>query len=444
MWVYLNKEHIDEYLNKYTDLAEGFNSYILVETKDAVFLPRLFYKNYPDNNLKIHYGQKQVTPEEVQFKFTGKLRPDQVPIVNTIIDEFKRTGKVNGIIKARPGIGKTVMSVYIASKLGLKPCVVVDNDNLMKQWIRAFLDFTDLEIGDIGIGRQKSFGIDKKVCIFMVQTLLGRIKKDTTQAFATVDSGRFGVVFYDEVHNTSASEKYSKSSVLFRTLNILGLSATPFHCGPAEILMKNTIGEILYETNVYDLKPKFKLIYYNSGLSKYTYMIGKVGDYLRKKAMYNSIVQKSQVYLDLITDTTKKLLEEKHKTMILCFTEKQVQAISEALTKAGIENLRFYGKEREIQYTEDVIVATYSFCGKGFDYKDLSALILACPLAGKKSLIQSCGRIVRLAENKMTPIVISLVDLCFPTMFVPDIQKQKKIIKEEFNCDIEEIKWGIE
>lgn len=62
----------------------------------------------------------------------------------------------------------------------------------------------------------------------------------------------------------------------------------------------------------------------------------------------------------------------------------------------------------------------------------LSALILACPLAGKKSLIQVIGRILRSKEGKKNPIVIDLIDMGFPQFFLPEVKKKIKILSSEF------------
>jgi len=35
------------------------------------------------------------------------------------------------------------------------------------------------------------------------------------------------------------------------------------------------------------------------------------------------------------------------------------------LTDNGLENKMFYGEDREITYNEKILVATYSFAGKG-------------------------------------------------------------------------------
>ena len=453
MWTYIRKEHVDEYLHQHSKLNDMFNQICLLETQDACFLPRLMVVNYPSENLIQYNGKKIVEAETASFRFKGTLRPNQIPIVKSVFDYYQKNGIVNGIVKARPGIGKTVMAVYISSKMGLKTCIVVDNSNLMEQWIKAIYDFTDLTENDIGIIKQKLTVTNKPVTVAMCQSLLSKLKGNIKSAFEFVDESRFGLVFYDEVHSTSASENYAKASLLFRTRNIIGLSATPFQTGAQEILMKNTIGNIIYETNEYEIKPRYFLVYYDSGLGNkettpggkdYSKMLMRSGDFIRRKAMYNKIIIQSETYLRLISTYTKNLVSKDHRVIIICFTKKQVQIISERLTQLGVENRRYYGEERELdKETDTVLVVTYSFCGKGFDFKQLSALIYATPLAGKKSIIQTTGRILREADGKRQPIVVDLVDMAFPFISLKDVKIKVPVIQNEFQIPIEEHREGI-
>lgn len=71
-----------------------------------------------------------------------------------------------------------------------------------------------------------------------------------------------------------------------------------------------------------------------------------------------------------------------------------------------------------------------------FDYKELSSLIYACPLGGKVSLIQTAGRVLRECPGKMAPRIRLLVDLTFPTQFLPEYHRAKKIFKSEFGSDV--------
>lgn len=342
---------------------------------------------------------------------------------------------------------KTVLAVYIAAKLGVKTCIIVDNDSLLKQWVVAFKDFTDLKENEIGIIKQKLFSTDTPVSIALVQTLLSKLKNDMSKNFEMIDKARFGLVVYDEVHNTSSAPKFAKVSLFFRTLNILGLSATPFQTGVSEILMKNTIGEIIYETKQYDLKPIYILNYYDSGLTqKYSGVMSRIQDYIKRKAFYNSIIIKSNIYFDLITNKVKERLKDGHRIMILCFTKQQVKMISEKLDNLGIENRKYYGDEKDNVDKDNVkvLIVTYSYAGKGFDFAQLSSLILATNLAGRKSLIQVIGRILRSHKEKLAPVVDDLIDLAFPSMFLPDVKSKKAVVKNEFDCRIIDSKSGLE
>jgi superfamily II DNA or RNA helicase len=330
--------------------------------------------------------------------------------------------------------------------MGVKTCIIIDNENLMNQWIESFLKFTDLKPEEIGLIKGKHFVVDRPVVIATVQTLLSKIKTDMHKNVQLIDAAKFGLIFYDEVHNTSSSSKYARASLLFRTRNFIGLSATPFQSGIAEILMKNTIGEIIYETKHYDLKPIYVLNYYDSKLSgKYSYVLGRMPDYIKRKAFYNSIIVKSPEYLKIITKLTKKRLSEGHVVLILVFTKAQVKLISDGLTAEAIEHRRFYGDEKDEldKANVKVVIATYSYAGKGFDFEQLSSLILGTNLAGKKSLIQVVGRILRAATEgkiKKTPIVDDLIDMCFPSLFLPDVKNKKAVITNEFGCEIRDVR----
>ncbi len=447
MWTYLLKNDIDGYLDKYPILSDEFKMLWLFETKDAIFLPRLMFYNFPHPKLIQYHGKKIVEAGKANFKFTGKLRPDQIPIMDTVFNMFNRQGHVNGIVKARPGIGKTVMAVYAAAKIGLKTIIIVDNSSLMEQWIKEIYDFTDLTIDDIGMVKQRLTVTNKPVTIAMCQSLLSKIKGDLKTAFEFIDESKFGFAVYDEVHNTSASEMFAKVSLLFRTPNIMGLSATPFQYGMQEILMKNTIGEVIYETNEYETVPKYYMVMYKSGLDqldggKYFRKMTKIPDYLMRRAIYNKIVIQSQEYIRLITTYTRNLLKNGHVIIIICFTKKQVEFISEKLSAIGIDNRRYYGGENDSldKENDNVLVVTYSYAGKGFNMKRLSALIYATPLAGKKSIIQTTGRVLRGGENKNEPVIIDLIDMSFQFMFLKDIKKKTKIVNEEFDIPVLEHK----
>lgn len=437
MWCYIKNEDVGKYCMEHNQIGESFNEIALFKNDEITFLPRLLHKNYPSQYLKMFYGKMQFVPKNIEMKFKGELRDNQKPVLKTVMSLYQKNSYINGIIKSFPGSGKTIMSVDLISRLKFKPIIIVNNSNLMGQWAKAIIDFTNLDENSIGLihGGNKVF--DRPITIAMTQSLLSLIKKDVKEALNLIDNSGYGLVIYDEVHSTSAASAFSKVSLLFRTQNIIGLSATPFQTGVHEILMKNTVGEIIYETKNYNLKPIYQLTYYNSELDKKKiYLINNVNDYIQRKSIYNKFITDSSKYFNIIVNSVQRLLKDKHKVMIVCFTKKQVILISDKLKEIGIENTKFYGEQKELNYNEDVIVCTYAFAGQGFDYKELSALVLACPLAGKKSLIQVVGRILRASLDKQQPVVVDLIDMCFPTNAGREVAMKENIIRNEFDCEI--------
>ena len=353
-----------------------------------------------------------------------------------IIMKYNQNGYINGIIKCYCGFGKTFCAIYLACKLGLKTLFIVDKDSLYKQWVGEIAKFTDLDPENVGIIKGDVFKTDDNpFTIAMVQTMVSKVKKQPREFYEKMRDAGFGLIIFDEVHNTSASEKYSKISVMLSAPNIIGLSATPFKSGEQGILMKNVIGNILYDEKSYKNKPKISFHYYKSGLQKYNALIMRL-DYIQSKAYYNKIIVNSPNYLNLIIKYVKHDLKDQHKIIIVCSTEKQVISISDKLTEEGIENRKFYGKEREFSHDDNVLIVTYKFAGTGFDFKELSSLIYACPLSGRVSLIQTAGRVLRECQGKQAPVIRFLSDLSFPGYFLTEVQRGKKVFKNEFSNDV--------
>lgn len=442
MWCYLESKNIDSFKSQYPIFQDTLNDYIILQIKDACFLPRLFYYNYPSEYLIQYFGKKQIPLGRIENEFYGDLRPAQKSAASTIKKIFETQGFVNGILKLPPGAGKTVLTVYIACMLKLKTCIIIDSTSLLKQWIEAIIKFANLTENDIGLIKGKIFVTNKPFTIAMTQSLSSKIKRDFNKTVKIMDESQFGLVVYDEVHTTSSTSVYSKVNILFRTPNVLGLSATPFHQGMSKILMENTIGKLIFESNEYEMTPEYKMIFYNSKLQKYSYVMNTLlTDYIQRKGYYNKILVNSDVYITLVVKLAGILRNKGHNVFIVCMNKKQVEIISENLEIKGLENRRYTGDETEIDKENDnIIVSTYAFTGKGFDMSRLGGLILACPLSGKKSVIQVVGRVLRSYQGKIQPIVYDLVDLCFPMFSLPEVKRKQSIIANEFpNCKIETI-----
>ena len=318
----------------------------------------------------------------------------------------------------------------------------VDNTKLKDQWIDAFVNFTNLTEDNIGVIQGKKLELDKPVAIAMVQTLMSKVKRDLKKNYILFRDAGYGVVFFDETHATSSAPKFSLSSLLLNTPNIIGLTATPFLRDINKLLMENIVGDVIYETKKYDLLPKIFFVNYSSGLGpQYSKRMNYSRDYIKKQAFYNSVTHKSIRYLDLIYRLASKCVKKGHKTIIVVSTIKQLDAVHDYLANRNLKPIKFFSDQQVInKEKDDLIVATLKMSGKGFDYAELSAAIIGLPIKGKVSLIQFIGRILRSKPGKRDPVVFDLIDNDF-NIFASAIGSKKKHFIDEFGpkCQMEEV-----
>lgn len=454
MLTIIKNENFDNYINKY-----NFNEYKeqlkLYSDNNITILPRLFIKNYPDNNLvRI---DKDIKIETADINFTKSLRDNQLECSNFLLNEYNKKNNIYGILKLYPGAGKTVLATWLSSIIKLKTCIVVDSEMLMKQWIDRIINFTDTNADEIGLIHRNLFTVNnKKFVITTVQTLLSKFKYDFWKSFEKINDAGFGLVYYDEVHASSSSEKYSKTSLLFSTKNIIGLSATPFHHGLSELLMKNTIGDIIYELDKYESIPEYYFIYYNSNIKNLEVVVGdqtknkkpqklyniinRISDPIKKKAIYNKYILNSQTYNDIITKYVYNLTLEGHVTIIMCARRDQVDQIYDNLTNLNCPIRKVYSNNNYFDPINDInIVTTAGSFQKGIDMDRLSCIIIVSPYSGQKSIFQMIGRILRQKSNKKSPIVFDLIDKDYPSIFIDDVKRKMKILPDEYkNIKIKE------
>jgi superfamily II DNA or RNA helicase len=439
MWSILPKQYLAAYESKYKlDSQYPDKEYILNEVDDNVFLPRLFFYNYPDPHIILH-KDNNFKPELIEIKSIINPRENQLPALDHITNVYKTKGYISGVINAYPGWGKTAVSTFITAITKKKTLIIVDNKKLKDQFIEAYTTFTDLTIDDIGIIQGKSFSLDKPVTITMVQTLLSKLKKDIKGTYTKIRSAGFDLVIYDEVHKTSSGPKYALSTLLLNTYNVIGLSATPYLRGIHKLLLDNSIGLTLYKSKEYELIPRIFFIKYNSAPNpKLQYMMRILRDYVKRQACYNKHITKNENYLYVIYKLAKKCQDSGYKTIIMVSTMAQVDGIIEYLKRNGIEAKPVCGKEHEInKEVDNVLVATYKFASHGFDFAELSAIILASPYKGSISLVQMIGRILRLSLGKKQPVVFDLMDAQVPALFETAMMSKTKIFQSEFGQDVE-------
>lgn len=371
------------------------------ENENKLYVPRFYgFKKLgnPDNN-KIKNGKK------INIKFSKNIRENQ----KEIIEKFEEARKTNGggIISAGCGVGKTVMSIYLISKIGLKTLVLVHKEFLLNQWKERIEEFLpDAKIGLIQ--GQKCDVVDKDIVIGMIQTLSGKNK------YPDYVFKDFGFLVADECHHLGA-KCFSKALRRTTFKYTLGLSATPKRKDGLSKVFKWYLGDICFKSK----KPKesnvlANIYKYSNDDPNYNKVVLNIRKKVNNPVMITNLCnyeKRNKFIFSLI----KPLLDENRTILIL---SERVSHVNYFMEKIENENLCSVGKyvggmKQQLldeSLTCRIIVGTYSMIEEGFDCKALDTLIMATP---KIDIEQTVGRILRKSpeERVIAPLVIDIWDL---------------------------------
>jgi superfamily II DNA or RNA helicase len=391
---------------------------VFVETKDHIFVPK-------------HYGIAEFglpsktdrdvpkTPAEF-WKFEGKIRDNQVEVVNSYLTPEPR----DGIISLQTGGGKTVCALYIASKIQIPTIVLVHNTFLRDQWIDRIKAF----LPKARIGTLQADVVDiqnKDITVAMLQSVA--LKEYPPGTFE-----RFGFVIVDECHHI-ASEAFSRAVPKLTCKHMLGLSATPERKDRLMCVINWFLGPMLYKSDTSDkVDEKVKvevyefvgdekyneIIYNNSGVMFTTLMINKVVEYEPRNTMVAGLIEdladEEGRQLLVLTDRvghTKTLFDllPDHKKGMACILGRDVPAKTRA----------------EWCASKKILIATYQMCKEGFDVATLNTLVIATP---RPDVDQIVGRILRVEKKgrKVDPLIIDIVDESFRRQFQERLSLYKK------------------
>lgn len=342
------------------------------------------------------------------------------------------------ICKAPPGKGKTVMALAFAQRLGRRTIVVVDQENLLTQWVERAKQHMGLTDNDIGIvqGPTATFE-DKELTICMMQTLVRRKMPEHFYNY-------FGLVIFDESHSAGAPT-FSKALMMFSAKTRIGLSATPQRSDALQKALTWSLGNVEVEMDVAHNRSLVYVLRHPAGFSERANASKMVGGFITEQADHasrNLLIAKAVKWL---ADSGRVVLVISDRIEQLC----GLMAVCELL---GVpkDSMGLYAKSRMVfKYEKDprpkrrpphlekgaeytpvrlgciqktikkaeldvvkdtanVIFATYGVMQKGVDVPRLSAGIDA---TSRSSATQVHGRVLREnVEGKLRPIWVTIED----------------------------------
>lgn len=256
------------------DVPEIIEAYAYADN-NYLEVPRQFGLELCDK-LGIEVDDQTEEGAKVVFPRVPVLRDYQGPPLSEVLAETEST--YDFLFRARTGFGKTIGMLWVAAQRGRSTLILVDQENLKDQWIKALIEHFGFAREDIGLIQGSTCDYrGKAVTIAMVQTL-SRGTRDYSEALAY-----FGVLIVDEVHVIGAP---TFSMILFdipATLRI-GISATPKRKDGTQSLLTGHLGTVRVAADAEHGKSRVYLVRSYGTYSWYANVSSKVGRFITETA----------------------------------------------------------------------------------------------------------------------------------------------------------------
>lgn len=358
-------------------------------------------------------GSKAHWPGDLQWNAEIVPRPEQERAARELQALFL-AGTLGGLVQAKPGWGKTIFALYLASLLQVPVLVVVHKEFLADQWRERIFGAPKKGLkptllnAKVGVAQEDECDFrGKHIVIGMVHSLA---KKAYPREFYTWP----GLVIFDEVHRVGA-RTWSVVPAKFRSRWRLGVTATPRRKDGCERVFRDHIGPVLFRATEERLPFKVRRVWTEYKPPK----SDRVNLGLAGKAMLLTLMAANPNRNAVIVAQLMEALRAGRKVIVLSERLEhldRLEAMLRASWKADPANPvptmgRYVGgmtaNERTASETCQVIFATYQYAAEGLDIPPLDTAFLALPYSDVE---QSVGRIQRPSPGKKSPVVVDFRD----------------------------------
>ncbi|AGE53643.1 ATP-dependent RNA helicase [Acanthocystis turfacea Chlorella virus GM0701.1] len=373
-----------------------------------IYLPRFWAKNNITRPITEDFGHvEKMSP----VKFAGKLRKDleQDKATDALLAALKKNG--GGVLSLDTGFGKTISSIYTATKVGLKTLILVHKEFLAEQFEESIRKF----VPGATISRIKGSVCDTSAdfTICMIQTLLSR-KYDCFDGF--------GTLILDEAHHVAA-ESFTSAMFFTSFRYVIALTATPIRKDGLTRVLYWLFGDLAYEARrTGQGGVKVRVVPFTCPEYTVPPPMNKRGDICYSSLMSKicDIPERNQ----LIAAQAKILANMDKFVLVLSHRRQHAMDICSELKSLGVDAATYLGGDKSEPDCK-VLCATYALASEGYDNPRLSGLVLATP---SSDVVQAVGRVLRGSGSGSSPIIVDIYDKY--SLFMSQLAKRRTFYKK--------------
>lgn len=396
--------------------------------KGIIQVPGYFPIPIPDKDVIYTYEPGMPLNNNAKLKDGFTYREGQEESIKDALSENVLT------LMKPPGSGKTIIGSSVVLKRKVRSLIIVDQDNLREQWIKALNLVSDntLDVYSEGLTFEKDDKeLNHDVYVQTIQGLLAKIRKHGVEFLReNIKRLHIGHVLLDEVHCLIGPEKFSLLCHVINPTYCLALSATP----KDDIFVSYWLGNIIVGDKKYSVKPKVVFLDFNAGLSiskRYICFGNRFSRDKYAKLLYHDRKKpktKDEIipatYPGFISSIAYKAFVAKRNVLVICnYNASGVDDIVATLKLYTSEdNIGKYiaGCDKDVEGKKPIIVSNYKMLQKGTDIPTLDTLIMADPCGNVTGLEQTIGRILRVNKGiiKKELLVFDITDNNFGDAFL--------------------------
>lgn len=367
--------------NKQFQAIETIKNYKIL-TKGIISIPQGRQDLIPEGYEIVDKRVKEDIPfPEPKFP----LRESQQPVY----DEIEDSVFVNALV----GWGKTFTALHLAHKFGQKTLVITHTAALRDQWAEEIEILFGHKPGVIGGGTIDHE--DHFITVSNVQTLVKHSESLGKE---------FGCVILDEAHHCPATT-FASIIDSFHARYRIALSGTMIRKDGKHILFKDYFGShVVKPPQSNTLTPTVRIV--NSGitLTPGKTWVEKITD-----------LTKDEDYQKFIAIVALKQIERGHQVLVIAdrveFLQKVTEYVGETcvlVTGEQDSGARKLAKDQLLSKEKMCVAGSRQIVSEGWSVNTLSCVILAVPISNDSLLEQIIGRIQRMHEDKLTPLVLDI------------------------------------